>query len=41
MTALPNISFDHVIEIVQTIAILYKYFYIYKLDLRLNKLNYY
>jgi len=36
-------SFDYVMEIVciQTITILYKYFYIWELDLRLNNINYY
>ena len=35
-------SFDHVIELncTQTITILYKYFHIWKLDFRLNNINY-
>ena len=41
MTAPPGTSFDHVIETActQTITILYKYFYIWGLDLRLNNIN--
>ena len=35
-------SFDYVIEItyIQTITILFKYFYIWRLDLRLNNIFY-
>ena len=43
MTAPLGISFDHMIETacIQTITILYKYFYIWELDLRLNNINLY
>jgi len=39
----PGTIFDHVIETVcaHTITILYKYFYIWELDLRLNNIIYY
>ena len=42
MTALPGISFDHVMETacIQTITILYKYFCISELDFRLNNVSF-
>jgi len=41
MTASPDIDFDHVMEIacIQTITILYKYFYIWELNLRFHNIN--
>ena len=44
MTASLGMSFDYVMEIAyaQTITILYKYFYVWRLNLRLNNIiNYY
>jgi len=43
MTAPPGTIFNHAIEItcIQTITILYKYFYIWELNFRLNNINYY
>ena len=43
MIALLGMSFDYVMETVcaQTITILYKYFYIWELDLRFNNIIYY
>jgi len=42
MTA-TGMSFDHVMETActQTITISYQHFYVWKLDLRLNNINYY
>ena len=36
MTAPPDMGFDHIMDIAytQTITILYKYFYVWRLDLR-------
>jgi len=42
MTASSGMNFNYVMEIacIQTITILYKYFYVWELDLRLNNINY-
>jgi len=42
MTASLGMSFDYVMEIAyaQTITILYKYFYVWRLNLRLNNIYY-
>jgi len=40
MTALPDMSFDHMMETacIQTIIIMYIYFYVWRLDLKLNNI---
>ena len=42
ITALPNMSFDYVMEItcILTITILYKYFYVWELDFKLNNISF-